>query len=62
MSRLYDTVEPSVISDQMLLTAVVEQGSNDEKGKTAKREGDEFEEIKALRLDYKSEYYCDDMK
>jgi len=55
MSRLYDTVEPSVISEEMLLTAVEEQGPKDEKGKVAKHDGIEFNEIKSLRLDYKSE-------
>jgi len=56
MSRLYDTVEPSVVSEEMLLAAVVEQGSKDEQSKLDKRDGIEFQEMKALRLDYKSEY------
>jgi len=55
MSRLYDTVEPSVISEGMLLTAVEEQRPNDEKGKMAKNDAIEFNEVKSLRLDYKSE-------
>ena len=55
MSRLYDAVEPSVISEEMLLTAVKEQGPTDEKGKVAKHDGVEFDEVKSLRLDYQSE-------
>jgi len=55
MSRLYITVEPSVISEEMLVTAVKEQGPSDEKGKVAKHDGVEFDEVKSLRLDYQSE-------
>jgi len=54
MSRLHDTVEPSVISEEMLLTAVEEQGPKDENGKMTKHHGIEFDEVKSLRLDYKS--------
>jgi len=55
MSRLnYDTVEPSVISEDMLSAAVEEQGAKDEKGRMAKHDGVEFSEVKSLRLDYKS--------
>jgi len=56
MSRLYDTVEPSVINEEMLLAAVKEQGPRDEKGKVAKHDGVEFDEVKSLRLDYQSKY------
>jgi len=38
----------------MLLTAVEEQRPKDEKGNMAKQDGIEFDEVKALRLDYKS--------
>ena len=55
MSRLYDAVEPSVISEEMLLAAVKEQGPSDEKGKVSKHDGMEFDEVKSLRLDYQSE-------
>ena len=55
MSRLYDTVEPSVIDDDMLQKAVEEQGPKEEAGKIAKDEGINFAEVKALRLDFKSE-------
>ena len=54
MSRLYDTVEPSVIDDDMLQKAVEEQGPKEEAGKIAKDEGINFAEVKALRLDFKS--------
>jgi len=59
MSRLYDTVEPSVVSEEMLLTAVEEQGPKDEKGRMTKHQGIEFDEVKSLRLDYKSKCLFD---
>lgn len=54
MSRLYDTVEPSVIDEDMLQKAVEEQGPKEEAGKIAKREGIDFGDVKALRLEFKS--------
>jgi len=54
MSRVYHSMEPSVISEEMLLTAVEEQGPKDEKGKMTKHNGIQFDEVKSLRLDYKS--------
>ena len=54
MSRLYDTVEPSVIDDRMLRNAIEEQGPQDEAGNVAKRDGIVYEEILSLRLDFKS--------
>ena len=42
MSRLYDTIEPSVIDDDMLHKAVEEQGPKEEAGKIAKQEGIDF--------------------
>ena len=54
MSRLYDTVEPSVINEEMLTAAVEEQGPKEEMGKISKYEGTDFAEVKLLRLDYKS--------
>ena len=56
MSRLYDTVEPSVIDDDMLQAAVEEQGPKDEAGKIAKAEGIDFADVTALRLDFKSAF------
>eukprot|EP00795_Rhopilema_esculentum_P009049 gene9049-16693_t len=54
MSRLYDTVEPSVIDEQMLLQAVEEQGPKGEAGKIAKKEGIDFADVIGLRLDFKN--------
>lgn len=54
MSRLYDTIEPSVIDDEMLHKAVEEQGPKEEAGRIAKQEGIDFADVLALRLDYKN--------
>ncbi|XP_013395045.1 dynein regulatory complex subunit 3-like [Lingula anatina] len=54
MSRLYDTVEPSVIDDDMLHKAVEEQGPKEEAGRIAKAEGIDFADVKSLRLDFKN--------
>lgn len=54
MSRLYDTVEPSVIDEDMLQKAVEEQGPKDEAGRIAKSEGIDFAEVTQLRLDFKN--------
>ena len=54
MSRLYDTVEPSVVDEEMLQKAVEDQGPKDEAGKIAKEEGIEFKDVEALRLDFKN--------
>jgi hypothetical protein len=54
MSRLYDTVEPSVIDDAMLKAAVEEQGPQEEAGNVAKKDGVNYEETLSLRLDFKS--------
>ncbi|XP_064595278.1 dynein regulatory complex subunit 3-like [Liolophura sinensis] len=54
MSRLYDTVEPSVIDEDMLQTAVEEQGPADEAGRIAKQEGIDFGDVESLRLDFKN--------
>ena len=57
MSRLYDTIEPSVVNDEMLMSAAEEQGASEEKGTISKFEGVGFTEVKTLRLDYKSKCY-----
>lgn len=57
MSRLYDTVEPSVINDDMLQAAVEEQGPKEEASKIARHEGITFRDVSELRLDYRS-LYC----
>lgn len=54
MSRLYDTVEPSVIDEEMLQRSVEEQGPKEEAGKLAKAEGIDFADVTSLRLDFKS--------
>lgn len=54
MSRLYDTIEPSVIDEQMLKDAVEEQGPKAEAGRIAKQEGIDFGDVLSLRLDFKS--------
>ena len=54
MSRLYDTVEPAVIDDEMLRRAVEEQGPKEEAGKIAKQEGINYSDVLALRLDFRS--------
>lgn len=58
MSRLYDTVEPSVIDDEMLTHAVHVQGPKDEAGRIAREEGIDFGDVKSLRLDFKSMITC----
>lgn len=54
MSRLYDTIEPSVIDEQMLKKCVEEQGPKGEAGNIAKEEGLDFVDVLSLRLDFKS--------
>lgn len=58
MSRLYDTIEPSVIDEQMLKNAVEEQGPKGEAGRIAKQEGIDFADVISLRLDFKSRWYA----
>lgn len=54
MSRLYDSIEPSVIDDALLRKCIEEQGPDGEAGKIAKQEGIEFKEVLQLKLSYKS--------
>lgn len=54
MSRLYDTVEPSVIDDKMLKTCIEEQGPKEEAGNVAKKDGIDYEDVLSLRLDFLS--------
>ncbi|KXJ27071.1 Leucine-rich repeat-containing protein 48 [Exaiptasia diaphana] len=54
MSRLYDTIEPSVIDELMLKQAVEEQGPRGEAGRIAKSEGIDFGDVLSLRLDFKN--------
>ena len=57
MSRLYDTIEPSVIDEQMLKKCVEEQGPKGEAGRIAKQEGLDFADVLSLRLDFKSKIH-----
>ena len=58
MSRLYDTIEPSVIDEALLHQCIEEQGPDGEAGRIAKSEGIDFKEVLELRLSYKSMDYC----
>ena len=58
MSRLYDSVEPSVIDEEMLCVSVKEQGPKHEAGIIAKEEGIDFADVRQLRLDFKSKFFC----
>lgn len=61
MNRLYDTVEPTVIDEELLKTCIEEQGPPDEAGKIAKKEGIDFSEVKQLRLDFKNVLKIDNL-
>ena len=57
MSRLYDTVEPSVIDDSMLRRCIEEQAieeKGNEAGGIAKNDGVFYHEVVSIRLDFKS--------
>ena len=54
MNRLYDTVEPTVIDEDLLKQCIEEQGPANEAGRIAKKEGLDFSEVESLRLDFKS--------
>lgn len=54
MSHLYDTIEPNVISEDLLRKCVSEQGPQGEVGRVANAEGIDFTEVVQLRLDFKS--------
>ncbi|KAL8175338.1 UNVERIFIED_CONTAM: Dynein regulatory complex subunit 3 [Gekko kuhli] len=53
-SRLYDSIEPNVIDNEMLQKAVEEQGPKEEAGQLAKREGINFKDVKELQLDFRN--------
>lgn len=56
---MYDNLEPTVVDEELLKSAVEEQGPKEEAGKIAKSEGIDFGDVKALRLDFKSnKNYC----
>nr|XP_034986927.1 dynein regulatory complex subunit 3 isoform X2 [Zootoca vivipara] len=54
MSRMYDSIEPNVIDEEMLQKAVEEQGPKDEAGILAKNEGINFKDVLALQLDFRN--------
>jgi len=54
MNRLYDTVEPTVIDEDLLKQCIEEQGTASEAGRIAKKEGLDFSEVESLRLDFKN--------
>lgn len=56
MNRIYDTIEPNVIDQEMLQKAVEEQGPQEEAGQLAKREGIDFKDVTELQLDFRSKY------
>lgn len=56
MNRLYDTVEPTVIDEDILKQSIEEQGPANEAGRIAKKEGLDLSEVESLRLDFKSVY------
>ncbi|XP_073217927.1 dynein regulatory complex subunit 3 isoform X3 [Lepidochelys kempii] len=54
MSRLYDTIEPNVIDEELLQKAVEEQGPQEELGQLAKREGIDYKDVLELQLDFRN--------
>lgn len=52
--RLHDTIEPTVITEEMVTSAVEDQGPKGMAGRILKDEGINFLDVKALRLDFKS--------
>lgn len=54
MSRLYDTIEPAVIDENILKQCVEEQGPSGEAGKISKAEGIDFKDVTELCLDFKN--------
>ncbi|XP_034845638.1 dynein regulatory complex subunit 3 isoform X1 [Mirounga leonina] len=54
MQRLYDSVEPRVMDEDMLKLAVGEQGPQEEAGQLARQEGILFKDVLSLRLDFQN--------
>ncbi|OBS57779.1 hypothetical protein A6R68_11094, partial [Neotoma lepida] len=54
MSRPYDFMDPKVMDDDMLKTAVGEQGPQEEAGQLAKQEGILFKDVLSLQLDFQN--------
>ena len=53
---MYGSVEPNVISEDLLRECVIDQGPQGEAGRLAKLEGINFDEVEELRLDFKSKF------
>ncbi|XP_038676527.1 dynein regulatory complex subunit 3 isoform X2 [Scyliorhinus canicula] len=54
MNRLYKTIAPSVIDDEMLEEAVKKQGPSGRAGQIAQLEGIDFKDVHNLQLDYRN--------
>uniref|UniRef100_A0A8C2UVR8 Dynein regulatory complex subunit 3 n=2 Tax=Chinchilla lanigera TaxID=34839 RepID=A0A8C2UVR8_CHILA len=54
MNRIYDSVEPRVMDDDLLKLAVGEQGPQEEAGQLAKQEGILFKDVLSLQLDFQN--------
>ncbi|KAK2492710.1 hypothetical protein MC885_002882 [Smutsia gigantea] len=54
MNRLYNSMEPRVMDDNMLKLAVREQGPREEAGQLAKQEGILFKDVLSLQLDFQN--------
>ncbi|XP_008684201.1 dynein regulatory complex subunit 3 isoform X1 [Ursus maritimus] len=54
MHRLYNSVEPRVMDEDMLKLAVGEQGPKEEAGQLARQEGILFKDVLSLRLDFQN--------
>ncbi|XP_015442114.2 dynein regulatory complex subunit 3 [Pteropus alecto] len=54
MNRLYNSLEPRVMDDDMLKLAVGEQGPQEEAGQLAKQEGILFKDVLSLQLDFQN--------
>jgi len=54
MSRLYDTVEPAVINNEILKAAVEDQGPKEYAGIIAKEEGIKYSDVTSIRLDFRN--------
>lgn len=52
----YDSLEPGVIDEDMIKEAMYEQGPKGEAGRLAKEEGISYDEVFALRLEFKSKF------
>ncbi|XP_040830478.1 dynein regulatory complex subunit 3 [Ochotona curzoniae] len=61
MSRLYHSIEPCVMDDELLKLVVSEQGPREEAGQLAKQEGILFKDVLSLRLDFQNILHIDSL-